>query len=156
MTENREKKGLFARLREGMTKTRESITHAIDQLTGVYKELDDDFYDDLEAVLIGADIGVKTTEEIITRLKKKGEDSYDYSGTGIAMAMIIMMLVYVSLTHFLPLYVTTPIFLICSMYYLGMRKWKVLLPIAVGMDIFIYLVFGLVFKVPIPMGILFG
>ena len=52
-----------------MTKTRESITHAIDQLTGVYKELDDDFYDDLEAVLIGADIGVKTTEEIITRLK---------------------------------------------------------------------------------------
>lgn len=69
MTENREKKGLFARLREGMTKTRESITHAIDQLTGVYKELDDDFYDDLEAVLIGADIGVKTTEEIITRLK---------------------------------------------------------------------------------------
>ena len=52
-----------------MTKTRESITHAIDQLTGVYKELDDDFYDDLEAVLIGADIGVKTTEEIIARLK---------------------------------------------------------------------------------------
>ena len=31
MTENREKKGLFARLREGMTKTRESITHAIDE-----------------------------------------------------------------------------------------------------------------------------
>ena len=71
MTENREKKGLFARLREGMTKTRESITHAIDQLTGVYKELDDDFYDDLEAVLIGADIGVKTTEEIIARLKEE-------------------------------------------------------------------------------------
>lgn len=69
MTENKEKKGLFARLREGMTKTRESITHAIDQLVGVYKELDDDFYDDLEAVLIGADVGVKTTEEIITRLK---------------------------------------------------------------------------------------
>ena len=71
MTENKAKKGLFARLREGMTKTRESITHAIDQLTGVYKELDDDFYDDLEAVLIGADIGVKTTEEIIARLKEE-------------------------------------------------------------------------------------
>lgn len=71
MTENREKKGLFARLREGMTKTRESITHAIDQLTGVYKELDDDFYDDLEAVLIGADIGVKTTASLIQELKQK-------------------------------------------------------------------------------------
>ena len=68
--EKKEKKGLFARLREGMTKTRESITHAIDQLTGVYKELDDDFYDDLEAILIGADVGVRTTEEIISRLKE--------------------------------------------------------------------------------------
>ena len=96
------------------------------------------------------------TALIVTRLKKKGEDSYDYSGTGIAMAMVGMMLAYVGLTYFVPLYVTTPLFLICSMYYLGMKKWKVLLPIAVGMDVFIYLVFGLVFKVPIPMGILFG
>ena len=72
------------------------------------------------------------------------------------MAMVGMMLAYVGLTYFVPLYVTTPLFLICSMYYLGMKKWKVLLPIAVGMDVFIYLVFGLVFKVPIPMGILFG
>ena len=69
--EKKEKKGFFARLREGMTKTRESITHAIDQLTGVYKELDDDFYDDLEAILIGADVGVRTTEEIISRLKEE-------------------------------------------------------------------------------------
>ena len=70
-TEKKEKKGLFARLREGMTKTRESITHAIDQLTGVYKELDDDFYDDLESILIVADVGVRTTEEIISRLKEE-------------------------------------------------------------------------------------
>ena len=69
MTEKKEKKVLFARLREGMTKTRESITHAIDQLVGVYKELDDDFYDELEMVLISADVGVKTTEKIIERLK---------------------------------------------------------------------------------------
>ena len=69
MTEKKDKKGLFARLREGMTKTRESITHAIDQLVGVYKELDDDFYDELEMVLISADVGVKTTEKIIERLK---------------------------------------------------------------------------------------
>ena len=71
MTEKKEKKGLFARLREGMTKTRESITHAIDQLVGVYKELDDDFYDELEMVLISADVGVKTTEKIIERLKSE-------------------------------------------------------------------------------------
>ncbi len=69
--EKKQKKGLFARLKEGMTKTRESITHAIDQLVGVYKELDDDFYDDLEMVLISADVGVKTTEKIIEKLKEE-------------------------------------------------------------------------------------
>ena len=71
MTEKKERKGLFARLKEGMTKTRESITHAIDQLVGVYKELDDDFYDELEMVLISADVGVKTTEKIIEKLKEE-------------------------------------------------------------------------------------
>ena len=65
------KKGLFSRLKEGMQKTRDSLTRAIDQLTGYYKELDDEFYDDLEAVLIGADIGVKTTASIIQELKQK-------------------------------------------------------------------------------------
>ncbi len=65
------KKGLFSRLKEGMQKTRDSLTRAIDQLTGYYKELDDEFYDDLEAVLIGADIGVKTTASIIEELKQK-------------------------------------------------------------------------------------
>ena len=71
MSEKKERKGLFARLKEGMTKTRESITHAIDQLVGVYKELDDDFYDELEMVLISADVGVKTTEKIIAKLKEE-------------------------------------------------------------------------------------
>ena len=33
------------------------------------------------------------------------------------------------------------------MYFLGMRSWKVLIPVAVGMDVFIYLVFSVVFKV---------
>lgn len=65
------KKGLFSRLKEGMQKTRDSLTRAIDQLTGYYKELDDEFYDDLEAVLIGADIGVKTTASLIEELKQK-------------------------------------------------------------------------------------
>ena len=71
MSEVKEKKGLFARLKEGMSKTRESITHAIDTLTGVYKELDDDFYDELEMILISADVGVATTEKIIEKLKEE-------------------------------------------------------------------------------------
>ncbi len=71
VNEKKEKKGLFARLKEGMSKTRESITHAIDTLAGVYKELDDDFYDELEMILISADVGVATTEKIIDKLKEE-------------------------------------------------------------------------------------
>ena len=93
---------------------------------------------------------------IIKRLRLKDEDSYDYSGSGIALTIIVMMVVYVAATYFVGMYITTPIFLIAAMYYLGMRKWKVLLPVSLGMDIFIYLVFGMVFKVAIPMGVLFG
>ncbi len=74
MSEEKERKaGLFARLRRGMQKTRESLTRAIDQLTGYYKELDEEFYDDLEAVLLGADIGVKTTASLIAELKERIE-----------------------------------------------------------------------------------
>ncbi|MDR2515080.1 MAG: signal recognition particle-docking protein FtsY [Christensenellaceae bacterium] len=63
-------KGLFSRLREGMRKTRGSLTGAIDQITGYYKALDDEFYDDLEAILLGTDVGAKAGASIIAELKE--------------------------------------------------------------------------------------
>ena len=93
---------------------------------------------------------------LLRRLKNKDNDSYDYSGSHIAVTLIAMMAAYVAASHFVGMYVTTPIFLLGSMYFLGMRSWKVLIPVAVGMDVFIYLVFSVVFKVAIPMGVLFG
>ena len=68
------KKGLFSRLKEGMQKTRDSLTRAIDQLTGYYKELDDEFYDDLEAVLIGADIRpncIDALQKLVGKIKNE-------------------------------------------------------------------------------------
>lgn len=93
---------------------------------------------------------------VLRRLKNKDNDSYDYSGSHIAVTLIAMMAAYVAASHFVGMYVTTPIFLLGSMYFLGMHSWKVLIPVAVGMDVFIYLVFSVVFKVAIPMGVLFG
>jgi len=69
-----EKKGLFARLKEGLAKTRKGITERVDELIKYYREIDDEFYEELEDILIMADVGVQTTQEIMDFLKKKVKD----------------------------------------------------------------------------------
>ncbi len=60
--------GLFSKIKEGLKKTRDKIAYAFNKLfTG--GALDDEFYDELEEVLISADVGVETTEEILDRLR---------------------------------------------------------------------------------------
>lgn len=62
-------KGFFARLKEGLTKTRNSINESFNQLFSGFSSIDDDFYDELEETLIMADLGLDTTERIIDNLK---------------------------------------------------------------------------------------
>lgn len=69
MGEEKEKKGLFSRLKAGLSKTRESIVSGIDAVFSGASEIDDDFYEELEEILIMGDIGVQTTENIIEDLK---------------------------------------------------------------------------------------
>ena len=64
-----EKKGFFARLKEGLTKTRNNIVSGIDAVFSGFSNIDDDFYEELEEILIMGDIGVKATNEILERLK---------------------------------------------------------------------------------------
>ena len=59
-----EKKGFFSRLREGLTKTRNNIVKGIDSVFSGFSSIDDDFYEELEEILIMGDIGVATTEKI--------------------------------------------------------------------------------------------
>ena len=66
-----EKKGFFARLKEGLTKTRNNIVNSIDDLFSGFSAIDDDFYEELEEILIMGDIGVNATSEILERLKKQ-------------------------------------------------------------------------------------
>ena len=65
-----EKKGFFKRLVSGLTKTRDSIADGLNQLFHGHSELNDDFYDELEEVLIMADLGLETTDKIIEDLKR--------------------------------------------------------------------------------------
>lgn len=66
-----EKKGFFSRLVSGLTKTRDSIISGIDGIFNGFSNIDEDFYEELEEILIMADLGVNTTSAIIEDLQKK-------------------------------------------------------------------------------------
>ena len=63
--------GLFDKIKKGLQKTRDVFTGRMDELVENYKELDDDFYEDLTDILIMADVGVPTSELAVNRLKEK-------------------------------------------------------------------------------------
>lgn len=66
-----EKKGFFKRLVSGLSKTRDNIASGIDSILSGFSSIDEDFYEELEEMLILGDIGVNTTEKIINDLKEK-------------------------------------------------------------------------------------
>lgn len=61
--------GFFDKLKAGLEKTRKSFTDKIEQLVVGYANIDDEFIDDLEAVLLSADVGVQTTNKLIKEVK---------------------------------------------------------------------------------------
>ncbi|HIU66143.1 MAG TPA: signal recognition particle-docking protein FtsY [Candidatus Caccomorpha excrementavium] len=66
-----EKKGFFGRLAEGLKKTRDNIKSGIDAIFSGFSSIDDEFYEELEEILIMADLGINTTNSIIENLKVK-------------------------------------------------------------------------------------
>lgn len=71
-----EKKGFFGRLRDGLTKTRNNIVHGIDSVFSGFSNIDDDFYEELEEILIMGDIGVAATDEILTKLRQQVKENH--------------------------------------------------------------------------------
>lgn len=67
--------GLFSKLKEGLTKTRDNIVSGIDNIFNGFSSIDDDFYEELEETLIMGDIGVRATDEIIEDLKAKVKEN---------------------------------------------------------------------------------
>lgn len=67
----KEKKGLFGRLFAGLTKTRDSIMSGIDSIFHGFSAIDDDFYEEIEEILVMADLGINTASAIIDDLKEK-------------------------------------------------------------------------------------
>ena len=70
------KKGFFSRLKEGLTKTRNNIVHGIDSVFNGFSNIDEDFYEELEEILIMGDIGVQATEAILERLREQVKENH--------------------------------------------------------------------------------
>lgn len=73
--EKSKKRGFFGKLIDGLTKTRDSFVSGLENVFSGFSEIDDDFYEELEEVLIMADIGVATTEKIIENLQEKVKEN---------------------------------------------------------------------------------
>lgn len=65
------KKGFFARLKEGLGKTRKNILGSVDSVLGAFTKIDEDLFEELEEALIMADLGVQTTMDICDNLRKR-------------------------------------------------------------------------------------
>src|SRR5437899_10611098 len=61
------------RMKEAVTRTRENLTDRIEEMVAFSKEIDRATLDDLEATLIGADLGTATTHEVLGRLREKAD-----------------------------------------------------------------------------------
>lgn len=63
--------GFFDKLKEGLQKTRKSITEKIDQVLVSFGKVDEELFDELEEILITSDLGIDTTMKVIEDLKAK-------------------------------------------------------------------------------------
>jgi fused signal recognition particle receptor len=68
-----QKPGLFDRMKEAVTRTRENLSQRIEDVVSIGKEIDRATLDDLEATLIGADLGNTTTHEVLDKLRDKAD-----------------------------------------------------------------------------------
>lgn len=71
-----ENKGFFSRLKAGLTKTRDNIVKGIDSVFSGFSNIDDEFYEVLEEILITGDIGVRTTDAILENLRDKVKENH--------------------------------------------------------------------------------
>lgn len=63
--------GFFKRIKEGLKKTRDNITHKIDMVFKSFTKIDEDFFNELEEILISSDVGINTSEIICQKLRQE-------------------------------------------------------------------------------------
>jgi fused signal recognition particle receptor len=71
--ENEKKSGLFERMKQAVSRTRENLSERIDEVVSLSKEIDRNTLDDLEGTLIGADLGSATTQQVLVKLRESAD-----------------------------------------------------------------------------------
>ena len=71
-----EKKGFFSRLVDGLTKTRNNIVSGIDSIFSGFSNIDEEFYEELEEILVMGDLGIHATEKILEDLRRKVKENH--------------------------------------------------------------------------------
>lgn len=71
MDKDKEKKGFFAKLKEGLSKTKINLTEQIESIIFQHRKIDDEFLEELEEILITSDMGFETTMDIIEYIKQE-------------------------------------------------------------------------------------
>ena len=71
--DEKEKPSFLERMKEAVTRTRENLSERIEEVVAFTKEIDRSTLDDLEAILIGADLGTTTTQEVLQKLREKAD-----------------------------------------------------------------------------------
>ena len=69
--EEDERNRLFLKLSEGLSKTKEQLSRRIDQLLSITSKFDDEFWEELEEILIMADVGFTATQKLLDQLRPK-------------------------------------------------------------------------------------
>ncbi|HEU5336441.1 MAG TPA: signal recognition particle receptor subunit alpha, partial [Terriglobales bacterium] len=68
-----QKPGFVDRMKQAVTRTRENLSERLEDVVSFHKEIDRSTLDDLEATLIGADLGTTTTHEVLEKLREKAD-----------------------------------------------------------------------------------
>ncbi len=63
--------GLFSKIKQGLTKTKENLTNSITTVINSFTKIDEDFFEELEEILVMADIGMETSNYICEQLRSK-------------------------------------------------------------------------------------
>jgi fused signal recognition particle receptor len=85
--EKRKKSGLFDKLKDGLKKTRESITNRIDQVLVSFGKIDEELFEELEEILITSDMGMETSTKIIAELRTKVKEEKITDTLGVRRAI---------------------------------------------------------------------
>jgi fused signal recognition particle receptor len=85
--EKQKKPGFFDRLKDGLQKTRNSITNRIDQVLASFGKVDEELFEELEEILITSDMGMETSMKIVAELREKVKKERITDAKGVRQAI---------------------------------------------------------------------